>query len=84
MLNSFSEEHLRASRALRLVLKAERLKKWHSQARAQYLLDVWQSCDRVSRSDLNRQRLLAGAPCVFAAPMHGPDVPPMTDADIPF
>lgn len=84
MLNNFSEEHLRATRALRLVLMAERMNKWHSRARAQYLLDVWQSRDRVSRSDLNRQRLLAGASCVFDAPMHGPDVPPMTDADIPF
>ena len=83
MLN-FSEEHLNASRALRLVIKSERLKKRHSQARAQRLLDVWQSRDRVSRSDMNRQRILTGAPIAAHEAWHGPDVPPMTDADIPF
>ena len=84
----FSEEEMKATHALILVLKAERLGKRASQWRAQRLFDVWHmrysQVRRNATSLLNQQRVAAGAPITPHEAWHGPDVAPMTDADIPF
>lgn len=80
-----TDAEVNASRALRLVLKAQRLGKRASAARAQRLLDKWQDMHEESniRMVLNQQRVLAGLPIVLR-PVRSVDVAPMTDADIPF
>lgn len=87
-VTQITDEELNASRALTLVLRAERTRKFASLARAQRLFDIWQARYMQVRADarmrLNQQRIVAGVPADIWGAQHGPEVRALTDADIPF
>lgn len=82
-VTQITDAELNASRALRFSLRAARLHKHASLARAQRALSKWQDVHSDTRMRLNQQRTFAGVPIVLR-PVRTEHVAPMTDADIPF